>query len=131
MRVDHQLGFKELKNLVIERGLCHACGTCIGACLQQCLTFSYGEDDEAMVVEQTPCASCGVCIKVCPGADIPMPDLERFLFDRSRMRDKDLRIFLDCNASQYLQRQKYGWPTPTFTSVPIFSLPTKWRPPWS
>ena len=92
-------GFKELKNLVIERGLCNACGTCIGTCPQQCLTLSYGEDDEPVVVEQSPCVPCGVCTKVCPGADIPMPDLERFLFDRPRTKSEDLGIFLRCGSA--------------------------------
>jgi coenzyme F420 hydrogenase subunit beta len=94
-----RLGFNELKNMVIDRGLCTSCGTCIGACPRQCLTLSYGEDEEPVVVESSRCISCGVCTTVCPGADIPMLDLERFVFGRSRTRDEDLGIFLRHGSS--------------------------------
>ena len=58
-------GFENLKNLVIDRGLCTVCGTCIGICPQQCLGLAY-ENEEPLPALVGECTSCGLCVKACP-----------------------------------------------------------------
>ena len=87
------LTFEELKNTVIDRGLCTVCGTCIGICPAKCLDWEF-EDEEPEPVLVGKCTSCGLCIKACPGADIPLPELEKFCFGKTRdNRPDDYGVF--------------------------------------
>ena len=81
-------GFDELKNLVINRGLCTVCGTCIGICPQESLGLFY-KNEEPLPDLKGECTNCGLCYKVCPGSDVPLPELERFCFGKSRENKPD------------------------------------------
>lgn len=50
---------------IVEGGLCHRCGTCIGICP----TGVLGLDDEEYpkVQNLAACTDCDLCVKVCPG----------------------------------------------------------------
>lgn len=86
-------GFDELKNLVIDRGLCTVCGTCIGICPQRCLDLVY-QDEEPLPVLKGECSSCGLCFKACPGGDIPLLELERFSLGKVREnKPNDFGVF--------------------------------------
>ena len=50
---------------IIEGGLCHRCGSCVGICP----TATLGVDPEGYprVANLTACTDCDLCVKVCPG----------------------------------------------------------------
>lgn len=50
---------------IVDGGLCHRCGTCVGICP----TDALGLDDEEYprVQNLAACTDCDLCVKVCPG----------------------------------------------------------------
>ena len=86
--------FDELKNLVSNRGLCTLCGTCIGVCPNKCLEL-FHDNEEPLPVLNGKCSSCGICYATCPGKDVPLPELEKFIFGKVREnRPDDLGIVI-------------------------------------
>ena len=85
--------FNYLQDLIIDRGLCTGCGTCVGVCPLQSIKmdYVYNELEPKLIGE---CNSCGICYNVCPGADVNIPELEYSLFGKNRSNDKiDLGVF--------------------------------------
>jgi len=78
-----KMGFTQLENLVIRRGLCTGCGSCVGVCPNGALEMTrvYGEP---MPVCRDKCSECGICFRICPGSDVPLLKLERYFFGRNR-----------------------------------------------
>jgi coenzyme F420 hydrogenase subunit beta len=75
-------GFSSLTEEVLDSGLCTACGTCIGVCPRDALEFDYHLEEPKRTAD---CGEhCRVCFGVCPGKDIPKPQIDRLLFDRER-----------------------------------------------
>ena len=96
---EEKLDFVSLKDEVIDRGLCTACGACAGTCPRQAIRMvidDYDIDDpEPRLVNS--CVPCRVCHAVCPGSDIPLPALDESVFGRARdFRREHLGIFRDC-----------------------------------
>lgn len=92
-------GLAELKQEVIDRGLCTACGACAGTCPRQVIRMvidDYESDDpEPRLVNS--CVPCGICYAVCPGSAVPLPALDKWVFGRARdFRQEHLGIFRDC-----------------------------------
>jgi len=81
-------GFDDLKRSVIDRGLCTACGACIGVCPTGVLEVVYveGEPEPSLIGK---CIRCGLCSKICGGASVPMADLDKWLFGRRSSIHKD------------------------------------------
>jgi Pyruvate/2-oxoacid:ferredoxin oxidoreductase delta subunit len=75
-------GFELLLKDVIDAGLCTACGTCVAVCPKESITWD--QEQEKAIVSALCKSSCPLCFKVCPGKDIPVPDLEKFIFGRQR-----------------------------------------------
>ncbi len=48
--------------LVVDDGLCLACGACVGVCAFNALTLS----NRRLVVAEEACQACHLCEKVCP-----------------------------------------------------------------
>ncbi len=91
--------FSELKNNVILRGLCTACGTCAGICPVRAISW---EDIEGEPLPKMTgkCNNCGLCTAVCPGAEVNIPELEKFIFGRERLEGiPDLGIYLEALAA--------------------------------
>ncbi len=57
---------------IIDNGLCHRCGSCIGICPTGVLGLSTEEYPE--VKNLSVCTDCDLCVKVCPGDEF---DYER------------------------------------------------------
>ena len=63
---------------IIDNGLCHRCGSCVGICP----TDTLGLDNESYpkVKNLSACTDCDLCVKVCPGDefDFHKTHLEKF-----------------------------------------------------
>ncbi|MDA8228252.1 MAG: Coenzyme F420 hydrogenase/dehydrogenase, beta subunit C-terminal domain, partial [Desulfitobacterium hafniense] len=76
-------GFERLQERVIERGLCTACGTCVGVCPAKAITIRR-YDGEPLPFLDGKCSECGNCEAVCPGEEINLYELELGIFGRIR-----------------------------------------------
>ncbi|HMO02732.1 MAG TPA: Coenzyme F420 hydrogenase/dehydrogenase, beta subunit C-terminal domain [Oligoflexia bacterium] len=61
---------------IIDGGLCHRCGTCIGICPTKVLAKD--QEDYPYVQNLSACTDCDLCVKVCPG--------DEFDFKRNHQR---------------------------------------------
>jgi coenzyme F420 hydrogenase subunit beta len=72
--------FADLKNEVIDSGLCTRCGSCVGVCPEQAIKI--GDPlGEALPVLVGECCDHGACYTSCSGKFVPWPDLTRQVFD--------------------------------------------------
>ena len=87
-------GAKALYEQVIKVGLCTYCGTCVGACPMGIIKLDE-ELEEPRFNDVTGCPqNCGICYDVCPGKDIPIPELERMVFGRTkRQHEKEIGLY--------------------------------------
>lgn len=71
------------KGLALDTSFCTMCGLCVAVCpasvikliqsgVEPRLSFGYG------------CNDCGICYRICPGRDVPLRDLDKFIFSRER-----------------------------------------------
>lgn len=58
---------------IVEDGLCHRCGSCVGICPTTALGFD--EEDYPMVTSLSACTDCDLCVKVCPGDEFDFRSL--------------------------------------------------------
>lgn len=81
-------GFGDLERDVIKRGLCTACGTCIGVCPRGALEYDPFLEEPVWAGgtgagDPTPaarCRDCGVCYRCCPGLGVPAGEIEKMVF---------------------------------------------------
>lgn len=52
---------------IIDNGLCHRCGTCVGICPTKVLAKD--EEEYPVVADLDSCTDCDLCVRVCPGVD--------------------------------------------------------------
>jgi coenzyme F420 hydrogenase subunit beta len=73
---------------VIDRGLCTACGTCVGVCPKGVLEIAYteGEPEPSLIGK---CIRCGLCSEICGGASVPLADLDLWLFGKKSSFRRD------------------------------------------
>ncbi len=50
---------------IVDGGLCHRCGSCVGICPTEVLSFD--SEDYPKVNNLSACTDCDLCVKVCPG----------------------------------------------------------------
>lgn len=85
--------FSELMSRVVQRGLCTACGTCAGVCPAGAIGFTF-VDGEPLPQLEGECLGCGFCLAACPGEEVNLPELERFVFGRTRAGEvPDLGVY--------------------------------------
>jgi coenzyme F420 hydrogenase subunit beta len=53
---------------IIDGGLCHRCGSCIGICPTKVLSTDSSE--YPVVTNLSACTDCDLCVKVCPGDEL-------------------------------------------------------------
>lgn len=63
---------------IIESGLCHRCGTCIGICPTGVLGRS--SEEYPIVTNFSACTDCDLCVKTCPGDEFEVVEFQRNLF---------------------------------------------------
>jgi NADPH-dependent glutamate synthase beta subunit-like oxidoreductase/coenzyme F420-reducing hydrogenase beta subunit len=80
---------------VISKGLCTACGACIGVCPNESVAMN------GVVPELTgACGGCGSCYQACPGKEIRIQELDRRISGRARRPDeKRIGIHIACYAA--------------------------------
>lgn len=64
---------------IIDGGLCHRCGSCVGICPTKVLTtdnLSYPR-----IENLSACTDCDLCVKVCPGDEFDYHKAHRQIFD--------------------------------------------------
>ena len=57
---------------IVDGGLCHRCGSCIGICPTSVL--SCDEENYPTVKNLSACTDCDLCVKVCPGDELDFQD---------------------------------------------------------
>ncbi|MEV4640383.1 Coenzyme F420 hydrogenase/dehydrogenase, beta subunit C-terminal domain [Actinoplanes sp. NPDC049548] len=78
------MSFADLSAVVLEPGLCTACGACSLACPADVIGFEGLEPVAAPNWTAADCGSCTDCLDACPGADPGTPEAEVRLFGRTR-----------------------------------------------
>lgn len=83
------MGWEQLKQNTIDKGLCTGCGACVAVCPGKQIKLKLACVDPELVGECKE-ESCDLCSKVCPGAFIPRSELEEMIFGRKRNEDENL-----------------------------------------
>jgi coenzyme F420 hydrogenase subunit beta len=60
---------------IVDGGLCHRCGSCVGICPTGVLARD--EQEYPTVANLSSCTDCDLCVKVCPGDEFPYHDLHQ------------------------------------------------------
>lgn len=89
---------------VIGKGLCTACGTCIGICPEKAIVMN------GVIPELTgQCISCGSCYEACPGKEIHMDRLDLKVSGRPRKENENrIGIHLNCYAANAVDQSIRG-----------------------
>jgi coenzyme F420 hydrogenase subunit beta len=87
-------GVRTLYQEVVQTGLCTYCGTCVAACPRGVIALNV-EKEEPYSTNIGSCPEkCRICYDVCPGKDVPMPDLEKIIFGRIKKQgEKEIGIY--------------------------------------
>ena len=71
---------------IIDGGLCHRCGSCIGICPTKVLGLD--EEEYPTVQNLSACTDCDLCVKVCPGDEFSYENEFREKFGRTPSLDE-------------------------------------------
>ncbi len=82
------MSWEELKQDVIDQGLCSGCGACVAVCPRKNVKLKLGCVDPELMGECME--GCNLCNNACPGAFIPRSGLEEMIFGRKRTEDEKL-----------------------------------------
>lgn len=98
MKNGKKKGYDDLILDVLGKGLCCGCGTCVGVCPTGSLVISYGEppdfDAEPQPKLVGECNDCSLCYDLCPGKEVPLQEIDQFLFGRHRdLENEPLGIY--------------------------------------
>ncbi len=65
---------------IIQEGLCHRCGSCVGICPTAALGFD--KDSYPAVADLSACTDCDLCTRVCPGDEFGYQEHFQEVFQR-------------------------------------------------
>jgi len=75
------MSFAELRQKVIDPGLCTRCGTCVGICPKHAVVFADPLGDCLPVGDDEACHDCDAhCVEACPGGWVDVPHLTKKVF---------------------------------------------------
>ncbi len=63
---------------IVDGGLCHRCGSCVGICPTGVLARS--DEEYPTIVNLSACTDCDLCVKVCPGDEFNADYFHQQLF---------------------------------------------------
>ena len=87
-------GWNELKSTVIDKDLCTLCGTCLGVCPVNTLTFD--DKKETIINSGNQCINCSKCVQCCPGAFFNFEEMNERLFrEEDSEYNSDIGSFTD------------------------------------
>ncbi len=94
-------GFQDLREHVIDRGLCTACGGCAGVCPRGVVSMELAdpESSDPKPALAGECKPCGICFKVCPGKTVPFAKLEEMAFGRARSAGDLVGVVRGCHRA--------------------------------
>ncbi|MFN4894939.1 MAG: Coenzyme F420 hydrogenase/dehydrogenase, beta subunit C-terminal domain [Pseudomonadota bacterium] len=64
---------------IVDGGLCHRCGSCVGICPTGVLGLD--SEDYPSVVKLSACTDCDLCVKVCPGDEFDIHQAYREVYN--------------------------------------------------
>jgi coenzyme F420 hydrogenase subunit beta len=82
---------------IVDGGLCHRCGSCVGICPTGVLGLD-GEDYPS-VKRLSACTDCDLCVKVCPGDEFNLHDAYKATFNTEVDVTSTHGHFLDAHLS--------------------------------
>jgi len=65
---------------IVDGGLCHRCGSCIGICPTSVLGLS--DSDYPVIGNLSACTDCDLCVKVCPGDEFDFHEVHKETFSK-------------------------------------------------
>lgn len=82
---------------IIDGGLCHRCGSCIGICPTSVLSLD--EEDYPQVTNLSACTDCDLCVKVCPGDEFTFQETHQEIFGAPGNLEDTHGLFLEGSIS--------------------------------
>ncbi|MCK4307788.1 Coenzyme F420 hydrogenase/dehydrogenase, beta subunit C-terminal domain [candidate division WOR-3 bacterium] len=77
MKLKEKISFDNLKQKVIEKGLCNRCGGCVSFCSADRIgALEIGEDGFPRYADKEKCLECGICYLICPQTHILKEEVE-------------------------------------------------------
>lgn len=64
---------------IINNGLCHRCGSCVGICPTNVLSFD--KEEYPKIENLSACTDCDLCVKVCPGDEFNYSEHHKSKFE--------------------------------------------------
>lgn len=74
-----------LFNEVVRANHCMMCGACVASCPINVLNVNVNEEP----VIKGPCAACQVCYYSCPRLELPLDEIEYYVFGRTRKPEEE------------------------------------------
>ncbi len=91
-----------LFNEVVRANHCMMCGACVASCPINVLNVNVNEEP----VIKGPCAACQVCYYSCPRLELPIDEIEYYLFGRTRKPEEEsLGIYRNIYSARALDEE--------------------------
>ncbi len=83
-------------DVVVNKRLCHGCGTCFAVCPKSAIEMKYNvEAGHFTPVVNENCINCSLCLKVCPGYELDVEALNSVI-SKTQSENSNVGVFTDC-----------------------------------